>query len=199
MLPFKTLMLFLVPGVCDSAIEAALDFFSLLFGECGSAVHHCVVPLPAKNKDPVRRMGKSITILHEEEPSLDQIWISSSFKVRRLLNSVWAHLFLNLDLKSGSYWDHWSLWESGSKKREEIEKNKMRRMNVGEKQCHTFGFWNAEWSKIHYSPLTNRHSVLASLHGHMHILFPRLPQWKTEFFSLLRFWLLRDSVLFLRI
>lgn len=63
-------------------------------------MHHHVVPLPAKNKDPVRRMGKYRTISNEEEPSLDQIWISSSFKVRRVLDSVWAHRCLNPNLKS---------------------------------------------------------------------------------------------------
>ena len=89
-------------------------------------MHHHVVPLPAKNKDPVRRMGKYRTISNEEEPSLDQIWISSSFKVRRLLDSVWAHLFLNPDLKSVRVSGTIDPCERAGLKRgkEEIEKNK---------------------------------------------------------------------------
>lgn len=107
MLPLETFMLPIVPGVCESAIGGRPKFFvGLLFGECGSAVHHSVVPLPAENKDPVKRMGKCISILYGEESSFDEIWISSSFRVKILLDSVWAHLFLNPDLKSGSHWDH---------------------------------------------------------------------------------------------
>lgn len=51
-------------------------------------------------------------------------------------------------------------------------------MNVKNSKWHTFGCWNAEWCKIQYSPLTHRHSVLASLHEHIHTQFPRLPQRK---------------------
>lgn len=169
--PPKNIHVTVCSGACESAVEADPGFLMVFC--LGSVVQLCITTLfLCKLRTKFQSEGWENTELFRMRRS-QALNRSSSFKVRRLLDSVWAHhLFLNPNLKSVRVSEIFEPCERvGLIRGKKYRQEKGEWMFVKNTKWHTLACWNAEWCKIPYSPLNHGHSVLASYYKYTP--FPR--------------------------